>query len=282
MQKVLARLNGDPILEKEFEDFLMITQGELSEDPQPVPRKELFREFLSRKLLLKEAQNAGIEVDPLRVEEYMRKWTAREVEEAQEVSGRIRDFLTAQKFISEQIRPEVEVSLSEVLKYYEENSELFVMEDQAHVLEILTSDRLEAMRIRKELEDGDIRDFKDRARKYSVGVTASTGGDLGFFRRGDLPEDFEKAIFSLKPGQLSEPFKSDYGFHVFLVEEWIPYHPQKFFEVRDQIFEILVAEKEREATNRVLNEMLASASIEFYDSSLDFFAGEGSVDEDNN
>jgi parvulin-like peptidyl-prolyl isomerase len=144
------------------------------------------------------------------------------------------------------------------------------MEDQAHVLEIMTEDRMEALRIRKELKDGDVRDFKDRARRHSVGVTASTGGDLGFFQRGDLPEDFEEAIFSLKPGQLSEPFESDYGFHVFLIEEWIPRHPQKFFEVRDQIFEMLVSEKERRATTRILDDMLGNATIEFYDPSLDF------------
>lgn len=279
MQRILCRLNGEAILEEEFDGFLSITQGELSGDPQPVPRRELFREFVTNRLLLKEAKNSGVQVDETRVEEYMRQWTAREVEEAQEVSNQIRDFLTVQKLLSERIRPEVEVSLAEVLNYYEQNADLFVMEDQAHVLEILTIDRMEALRIRRELEDGDVRDFKDKARRNSVGVTASTGGDLGFFQRGDLPEDFEKAIFTLKPGQLSEPFKSDYGFHLFLIEEWIPRHPQKFFEVRDQIFQLLVSAKERAATAKILNEMISNATIEIFDPSLDFLLEESGSDE---
>jgi parvulin-like peptidyl-prolyl isomerase len=279
-QRVLARLNGEVIPEKEFHDFLAITQGELSGAPQSVPRRELFQEFLTRKLLLQEASKAGTQVDDARVAEYLRQWTAREVEEARGFSRHIRDFLKVQKFISEQIRPEVNVTLSEILRYYEQNSEQFVMEDQAHVLEILTRERTDAVRFRRELEAGDIRDFKERARRYSVGVTAATGGDLGFFQRGDLPEDFEKAIFSLKTGQLSEPFESGFGFHIFLIEEWIPRHPQKFFEVRDQIFEILVAEKERAATRTFLNEMLGKASIDIYDPSLEFFLEERSSHEE--
>lgn len=275
-QKVLARLNGEVILEKEFDEFLAITQGELSGDAQPLPRRELFREFLIRKLLLEEARKDGIQVDDVRVEEYLRQWTAREAEEAPGFAQQIREYLAVQKFISERIRPEVNVSLSEILRYYEENSDQFVQEDQAHVLEILFRDRADAMRIRRELEDGDIQDFKERARRYSLGVTASTGGDLGYFQRGDLPEDFENVIFSLKPGQLSDPFESGHGFHIFLIEEWIPRHPQKFFEVRDQIFEILTAEKERSATRAVLNQMLVRASIEIHDSSLDFIEEEGS------
>ena len=282
LQRVLARLNGETITEKEFSEFLLITQGELVGDPRPVPRRELFREFLTSKLLLWEAKRAGTEVDESRVDEYLRQWTAKESEEASGLSEQIRDYLTAQKFLSEQIRPQVEVSLSDSLRYYEQNAEQFVIEDQAHVLEILTSDRAEAERIRAELEDGDIQDFKERAKRYSVGVTASLGGDLGFFRRGDLPEDFEKAIFSLKPGQLSAPFKSDHGFHIFLIEEWIPRHSQKFFEVRDQIFATLISEKEREATKRVLNKMLRNASIEVYDSSLKLTVEERSSNEDKN
>jgi hypothetical protein len=281
VKRVIARLNGEAILEQEFEDFLTNSRGELSGDPQPAPRRRLFQEFLTRRLLIREAEHAGTEVDDSRVEEYLQQWTAKEADEAPGLSQHIRAFLIVQKFVSEQIRPEVTVSLSEILRYYELNSEQFVMEDQAHVLEILTRDRDDAVRIRNELEDGDIRDFKERARRYSSGVTAAAGGDLGFFQRGDLPEDFEKAIFALKPGQLSEPFESDHGFHIFLVEEWIPRHHQKFFEVREEIFELLVAQKERSAVEAVLNEMLQKASIEIYDPSLEFSLKERSFDEED-
>ncbi len=282
MQRVLGRLNGEAIVEKDFDDFLKITQGELSEDPQPAPRRELFREFLTRRLLWQEAKKAGIEVERVRVEEYAKQWTGREIEETEEFFQPIHEFLAVQKFLSEQIRSEISVDLSETLKYYEQHSDQFVVEDQTHVLEILTVDRAEALRIRRELESGDISDFKQRAKRDSVGVTASKGGDLGFFRRGELPEDFEKVIFALKPGELSEPFKSDYGFHIFLIEEWIPRHPQKFFEVREQIFELLIAEKERVATEVFLNDMLERASIEIYDPSLQFFEEDRSSHEKTN
>ena len=63
-----------------------------------------------------------------------------------------------------------------------------------------------------------------------------------------------------------------------MIEEWIPRHPQKFFEVRDRIFEILVASKERSATETVVNQILAAASIDVYDPSLRFRLEENSDD----
>ena len=273
-QKVIARVNGEDLLEQEFYDFLAVTRGELSLASQSAPKRELFRDFMISRIVLQEARKAGTKVESARVERYVQEWTSKEVEEAKDLSQTIRDFLMTQKFLSEKIRPQVDVSLSEILRYYENSTDEFVMEDQAHVLEILTQDRAEAERLRAELEAGDVRDFKETAIRYSVGVTASEGGDLGFYERGNLPEDFEKVIFALKPGQLSEPFQSVHGFHVFLVEEWIPRHPQKFFEVRDQVFKTLIATKEREATDAVLKEMLGKASIEIYDSSLELFLDE--------
>ena len=115
---------------------------------------------------------------------------------------------------------------------------------------------------------GDLRNFKELARLHSQGLTANKGGDLGTFTRGQLPKDFEEFVFTLKPGEVSSVFHSAEGYHIFMMEEWIPRHPQKFYEVQDIIFERLVMAKERAARDSYVRQIVDRASIELHDKSL--------------
>ena len=75
-------------------------------------------------------------------------------------------------------------------------------------------------------------------------------------------------IFSLKPGEIGQPFRSAHGFHIFALEEWIPAHDQKFYEVRDQIFDLLIAEKERERVEAYTDQLMQNASLRVSDPDL--------------
>lgn len=73
--------------------------------------------------------------------------------------------------------------------------------------------------IRRDIIDGRI-DFDSAAVEYSEDkASASKGGDLGFIGKGDMVSDFEKVAFSLKPGDISEPFKTQFGYHIVKVTE---------------------------------------------------------------
>lgn len=62
-------------------------------------------------------------------------------------------------------------------------------------------------------------DFAEIAKKFSEGPNASLGGDLGYIQKGSIDElDFEEKIFSLKPGDISEPFETRLGFHIVSIE----------------------------------------------------------------
>ncbi len=133
---------------------------------------------------------------------------------------------------------------------------------------ILLEDRERAEEIRAQLNFGDVRTFKSMARSYSQGLTAQAGGDLGTFTSGQLPENFEKVIFQLKAGEISTVFRSPEGYHIFMMEEWVPRHAQKFHEVQEAIFEKLVGEKESVALEEYINQLFQSASIEVHDRTL--------------
>lgn len=160
------------------------------------------------------------------------------------------------------------MTLRELQDYYNDHEEEFIVDDSARVLEILVVDRATAEELRKKLRPGDERLFTSMAERFSKGASAVSGGDLGIFQRGELPEEFERVIFSLRKGQISPVFQSTHGFHIFMLDDWIPRHAQKFYEVQKSIFERLTAEKERAALDEYLNQILKNASIDIYDETL--------------
>jgi len=264
--EILARLNGEPIYLSEFEEFLDYSgAGESSDET----KKNLFRDYAIRRLIRQTALKDGMVVLPAEVEEYVDQWTLAGFTE-EGFDEHVHDFLLVQKYLAEKLSGQMEVKLQEVLNYYSSHEEDYIVGDQAHVWELLVDKRSEAERMRAQLVDGDIRAFKEMARRYSKGNTAQSGGDLGIYTRGDLPEEFEKVIFAMKLGEISVPFHSGNGYHLFLMEEWIPRHAQKFFEVQQRIFEELVAGKERVALEKFLNDLVRDASIEVYDPKLQF------------
>ena len=61
--------------------------------------------------------------------------------------------------------------------------------------------------------------FEDLAKQYSLDGSKDYGGDLGYFSAGEMVSEFSKAAFALKPGELSKPVKTDYGWHIIKLED---------------------------------------------------------------
>lgn len=78
---------------------------------------------------------------------------------------------------------------------------------------ILVKTRPEAVKIKKEIENGDIT-FEDAARQYSLCPSGQNGGDLGFFTRQQMVQQFSDVAFDLKPGQISDPVGTKFGWHL--------------------------------------------------------------------
>ena len=77
---------------------------------------------------------------------------------------------------------------------------------------ILVEKQSQAIKVLGELKAGG--DFRELAKKYSTCPSGKRGGDLGQFGRGQMVREFEQAAFALKPGQVSEPVKTQFGYHV--------------------------------------------------------------------
>jgi len=125
---------------------------------------------------------------------------------------------------------QVEVTDERLAQYYEEHKEEFRQDEQVRARHILfklpqQAGAEEEARIRAEAEAvlSRIRageDFAAVAAQVSQdSASAQQGGDLGFFKRGDMVKSFEDVAFGLKPGTASEPVRTEFGYHIIKVEE---------------------------------------------------------------
>ena len=111
--------------------------------------------------------------------------------------------------------------------------------------------------VKKELDEG--ADFAECAKKYSDCPTGKTGGDLGSFpRHGVMVEAFAKAAFATEVGKVSDPVKTEFGYHLIKVAASTPAKDVSFSEVKDKVREVLVAIE----MNNLVKDLKEKAKIE--------------------
>src|SRR6202012_1469234 len=118
-------------------------------------------------------------------------------------------------------------------KVYEEASKQISGEQEVHARHILVETEDEAKAIEDELKKG--ADFAELAKKKSKDPGASDGGDLGFFTKDQMVPEFSNVAFSLEPGKISDPVKSQFGWHIIKVEEKRNRKAPDFEQVKPQI-----------------------------------------------
>lgn len=93
----------------------------------------------------------------------------------------------------------------------------FVMPSKVHAKHILVKSEQEANALLFDLKRGVV--FEKVAQEKSLCPSGKSGGDLGWFGRNMMVKEFETAAFALKPGELSKPVKTQFGWHIIKVEE---------------------------------------------------------------
>jgi len=118
-------------------------------------------------------------------------------------------------------------------KVYDEASKQITGEQEVHARHILVETEDEAKAVEDELKKG--ADFAELAKKKSKDPGASDGGDLGFFTKDQMVPEFSAVAFSLEPGKISDPVKTQFGWHVIKVEEKRNRKAPDFDQVKSQI-----------------------------------------------
>ncbi|WP_158737580.1 peptidylprolyl isomerase [Alteribacillus sp. YIM 98480] len=170
------------------------------------------------------------------------------------------DFLKPQLVLEELAAADVEITEEEKETYFEENKEDLVSISARH---ILVEDEDQANEIREELENG--ADFAELAEEHSTDPgSASEGGDLNTFTRGEMVEAFDEAAFSMEPGEISEPIESEFGYHIIEV-----LNKNESYEELEEEIEEKVREKQSKSPEEVMQELMEEANIDVKESSYE-------------
>jgi len=159
------------------------------------------------------------------------------------------------------------VSEKDALKYYEDRPELFRTEEMlaaSHVLKMAKTDvefekALEDVKVlRERLLTGE--DFTELVRAESD--DKGNDGNLGTFGKGRMVPEFEKAAYALEAGELSEPVRTQFGWHLIQLHEKIPSKVTAFEEIKEKVIEYLTERKKDKVFEEFLDGLKAQATIE--------------------
>lgn len=236
--KVLATVAGKEIKESDLQ--VMINR-------YPADKKAYFQTEEAKKQLLEQMisfeliNNMGKELKVDETEEYN-----------DNVNQAKKDILT--QLTLNKILLDVTVTEEDALKYYNENKNVFAQPATVSAKHILVESLELCENIKKEIDNNEI-SFEEAAVKYSTCPSKEQGGNLGSFGKGMMVPEFEEVAFKLDINVVSEPVKTQFGYHLIKVEGKEEGHERSFDEVKDQIISTLLQEMQERKYLDVVKEL---------------------------
>ncbi len=271
---VLATVNQDSITIRDFNTLLQqqSLHPESKEESHPPEelQKNLLDELIERRLLLQESRRQQLSIADSELQEALEQiqadYTDQDFESLLQQKGlnlsewkeQMREDLLIKKLLSLNVDRKIIIKEEEIQSYYKQHAADFVTPEQVKARQIVVAKEEEAREIRQHLLQGT--PFEILAHEKSLSPDSQRGGDLGLFKRGEMPVEFD-VVFSLKEEAISPIVKTPYGYHLFQVEKRIPSRALTYPEVQEQIRTVLFQEKRENLYNQWLSNLKSSSSI---------------------
>lgn len=238
--QTVASVDGERITKKELYDTLVGVYGESAVD-----------NLVTKVVIDKEADKRNVKVKDSEIDAevatYEESYGGEEgLKSALEASGLtladLKEDIETNIKIEKLMAEDIEITEDEVKSYYEENKSNFDTPESIEVSHILVEDKETAQEILDKLKAGE--DFAELAKEYSTDTaTAEKGGELGFITSGEMVEEFEKAAFALKVGEISDIVKTDYGYHIIKATDFKEAKESTYEDSKELVKEAALAEK---------------------------------------
>ena len=248
-EKVLAKVADREIREKDIDQVIrmMGPQGAMMYD-NPQGRRAVLDELVSMHLFALKGAEEKLDQTP-------------EFKAALET---FRNQSLARAAIDASLK-DVTASDEDAKKFYDEHPDQFTQPERVHVRHVLISDDVTSAdaiaKIQADLKAGV--SFDEVAKSRSLCPSAAQGGDLGEVSKGQMVPEFEAAAFALKnPGDLSEPVKTQFGWHIIRLEGRTPSSVEPFDTVKPQLVQYLTNEKRNEAFKNAVEGLKKTYKVE--------------------
>ncbi|MDP6685669.1 MAG: peptidylprolyl isomerase [Candidatus Omnitrophota bacterium] len=291
-KKYVAKVNGVGIkavmLEAALNNFVAnqklfgITVGP---EEEATLRKDILEELISAELLYQESQKAklgdlsqdiedqfnGLKQGFGSEEDFNKVLKERSIKE-RDLKEDVKRGVYIKTFLEEKVYTPSSITEEAKRSEYEKNKASLNIPEQvraAHILILVAADatdedkkaaKTKINEVRKKALSGE--DFAELAKENSQDGSAPTGGDLGYFAKGDMVKPFEDAAFSLKVDEISKVVETRFGYHIIKLLEKQVAHTLSYEEVERDIEGFLVSQGQREQLDQYINELKSGAKIE--------------------
>ena len=154
------------------------------------------------------------------------------------------------------------ITEEELQQYYQANIRKFSEQEQVRAYHILVDTKEKAEEIFKRIKGGE--DFTKLAKENSTCPSASKGGDLGYFGRGQMVPEFENAAFALKIGEIGGPINTSFGWHIIKVVEKKPAVVHKYEEVKEDVKKTILEQRKFQSAMEYVEKRWNESKIEYY------------------
>lgn len=244
--KIVAQVNGKKISQADVMKFVDEIGPEVAMQFQSADGIiALIEEMVAQELLVLDAKANDLDKE----------------EEFQRVLNETRDNLLKSYSFSK-IMSQVFVSDEEVKDFFEKNKDVFLQETVS-AKHILVESEDQATEIKVQIDKG--LDFDQAARMHSTCPSKDKGGDLGTFTRGQMVKEFEEVAFSQDIGKVSDPVKTQFGYHLILTTGKKDSEDISFEEIADSVKSEALRLKQLEAYQSKINQLKIQYDYEIFE-----------------
>ena len=235
--------------------------------------------LVDQALMAQESRRRKYQVDSVELQKKIKLWLKQNggekafekinnpmIQNQDDLKRELSDQMRFNQLLEEESQCE-QVSAADALKYYEERPELFRSEEllaASHFLKMGKTEEelglaLESVKeVRQRIEKGE--DFTAVVRAESD--DKSNDGNLGTFGKGRMVPEFEQAAYAMEAGELSDPVKTQFGWHLIQLHQRIPPQVTPFEEIKEKVIEYLTERKKDKVFESFLDRLKAEATIE--------------------
>ena len=237
-KKPLATVAGKAIYDSDVDEAIAaMGQRGAAYQQNPQGRAMILEQLIEQRLFLADAMRNVYEREP----------------EFKAQMARIREQLLIQYAVNKAVAG-AKVTDEEAKAFFDENPDQFVGQETVAASHILVDSEEKANEILGKIKAGEMT-FEAAAAEFSSCPSSQNGGSLGEFGHGQMVPEFDQACFAMEVGAISEPVKTQFGYHIIRLDEKNEAKPIPYEEIAEQIKQHMLSEKQRQALQSKINQL---------------------------